>query len=48
MSMYFGTACFVLCAMHCVNGTELVTVVSILAGMYKAANVVDKKMGGAG
>lgn len=48
MAMYFGTACFLLCWLHCMNGGETVTVVSLLSAFYKASNVIDKKLGGAG
>jgi len=48
LTMYFGTALFALCFFHRVSGGECVEGVAILAGLYKAANVIDKKMGGAG
>lgn len=48
MAMYFGTACFILCYTNHMSGSETVAVVTILAGLYKAANVIDKKLGGAG
>jgi hypothetical protein len=48
LAVYFGSACFALCWGHRMSGGECVTVVSILAGLYKASNVIDKKLGGAG
>lgn len=48
MAIYFGSACFGLCATHCMTGGETVTVISLLSVFYKTANVVDKKLGGAG
>lgn len=37
-----------LCWFHCMSGAEWVTAQSIILGLYKAANVIDKKLGGAG
>jgi hypothetical protein len=48
VTIYFGTVCFALCWFGRLNGTECVTVVSILAGLYKVSNVADKRLGGAG
>jgi len=48
ITLYFGSACFVLCWFHRMDGAELVTAVTVLAGLYKAANVADKRLGGAG
>lgn len=48
IAIYFGTAIFLLCYLHRVSGGECITGVGILAGLYKAANVIDKKFGGAG
>jgi hypothetical protein len=48
LAMYFGTGCFVLCYTGHMAGTEVVGAISILAGLYKWSNVVDKKNGGAG
>jgi hypothetical protein len=43
MAMYFGTAMFVLCYLGRLTGTECVTSVGILAGLYKVANLADAK-----
>jgi hypothetical protein len=48
ITIYFGTAVFVLCWYDHMTGTQVVEAVAILAGLYKAANVIDKKLGGAG
>jgi len=38
----------ILCWYHCLNGVDWTTAQGIILGLYKAANVVDKKLGGAG
>lgn len=48
VTLLFGVACFWLCYEGRMSGSETVTVVSILSALYKASNVVDKKLGGAG
>jgi hypothetical protein len=48
LAMSFGFACFFLCYTDHMSGTETVTVVSLLSALYKASNVIDKKLGGAG
>ena len=45
----FASACAgVLCWYGHLSGGEWVTAQSIILGLYKAANIVDKKLGGAG
>ena len=48
LAMFCATNCFALCWGGHLSGSETVTVVSILTALYKAANVVDKRLGGAG
>lgn len=48
VTMFFGAACFVLCWYSHMTGGEVVTAVSVLSALYKAANIYDKKNGGAG
>jgi hypothetical protein len=48
LAMTLGVGCLLLCAFGRMSGSETVTVVSILSALYKAANVVDKRLGGAG
>lgn len=48
LAMTLGVGCLWLCACGHMTGGETVTAVSILSALYKAANVVDKKFGGAG
>lgn len=48
MAMYFGTAVFVLCYTGHMQSSHTVAAISILAALYKAANVTDKRLGGAG
>lgn len=48
VTMFFGTSCFMLCGLNHMSGGEVVTVVSLLSALYKAANIIDKKNGGAG
>lgn len=48
LAMSFGAAIFVLCWFHRVSGGECVTAVGMLAALYKASNIVDKRLGGAG
>lgn len=43
VAMYFGTWCFILCLLHCMGGVETATCVATLAGLYKWANVAEKK-----
>lgn len=38
----------VLCWNHCISGADWVTATSLILGLYKVSNVVDKKLGGAG
>lgn len=38
----------VLCWYSHVSGSEWVAAQSLILGLYKAANIVDKKLGGAG
>lgn len=40
IAMYFGTACFILCLMHRMSGSETVTAVSVITALYKAANIM--------
>lgn len=50
----FFLACFasicagVLCWYWRLTGTEWVTAQTVILGLYKAANIIDKKLGGAG
>lgn len=37
-----------LCWFSHITGSEWVTAQSLILGLYKAANVIDKKLGGAG
>lgn len=37
-----------LCAFHCLSGGEWVAAQGLILGLYKAANVIDKRLGGAG
>ena len=46
MAMYFGTAIFFLCWLKRVSGEECVTAVAALSGLYKAAAVATKLLGG--
>jgi len=39
---------FVLAAAHLLSGSEWVTVVTLILSVHGAANVTDKKLGGAG
>lgn len=39
---------FILCLKHCMSGGDFVACQSLILGLYKAANVIDKKLGGAG
>lgn len=48
LAMCLGHGCLLLCWGGHMTGAETVTVVSILSGLYKAANVIDKRLGGAG
>lgn len=48
LAMTLGVGCLLLCAYGRMSGGETVTVVSLLSALYKAANIVDKKFGGAG
>lgn len=44
-----GSICAsLLCWDFHLSGAEWVTAQSIILGLYKAANIIDKKMGGAG
>lgn len=47
-ALFCAANVFALCWGHRMSGGQTVTVVSILAALYKAANVVDKRLGGAG
>lgn len=47
-TMFCAANVFALAWGHRLMGGETVTLVSILAALYKAANVIDKKLGGAG
>lgn len=45
----FASVCaVVLCWFGRLHGGEWVTAQSIILGLYKTANIVDKKLGGAG
>lgn len=45
----FASLCaMALCWWHRLTGGEWVTAQSLILGLYKAANIVDKKLGGAG
>lgn len=44
LAMYFGTACFALCYLGRMTGTECVTAVTVLAGLYKVANLAGEKL----
>lgn len=48
LAMFCATNCFALAWGGHLSGSETVTVVSILAALYKASNIVDKRLGGAG
>lgn len=37
-----------LCWFHCISGGEWVAAQSLILGLYKVSNVVDKRLGGAG
>jgi hypothetical protein len=45
LASFAGT---MLCWFHCLSGSEWVTAQSLILGLYKASNVIDKKLGGAG
>lgn len=48
LATFASVSAGVLCWYHCLSGGEWVTAQSLILGLYKAANVVDKKFGGAG
>jgi len=48
LAMYFGTAIFALCYVGRVTSGDCIIAVTVLAGLFKAANVLDKRLGGAG
>lgn len=48
LAMFCAANAFALCWGHRLSGGETVTVVSVLAALYKAANIIDKRLGGAG
>lgn len=45
VTMYFGTACFLLCYLGHLSGGDCVAAVGILSGLYKAANIIDGRKG---
>ena len=48
LAAFASVSAGVLCWSGHVSGGEWVTAQSIILGLYKAANIVDKKLGGAG
>jgi hypothetical protein len=48
MAVGCGVASFVLAWKGVVSGSEWVAVTSLVLGIHGAANVIDKKLGGAG
>lgn len=45
VTVYFGSAVFLLCAFGKLSGSELVTAIIALAGVYSGANVMQKRGG---
>lgn len=48
LAAFASVSAGVLCWYGHVSGGEWVTAQSIILGLYKAANIVDKRLGGAG
>lgn len=48
VAVLFGLGSMFLCYTSHMTGGECVAALTFFAGLYKAANVIDKKMGGAG
>lgn len=48
VTIFFGTCCFALCAYGRMSSGDTMAAVGILSGLYKASNVIDKRLGGAG
>lgn len=48
LACFFALASVALCLYKCISGAEWVTTVGLVLGVHGAANVVDKKFGGAG
>jgi hypothetical protein len=45
IAMYFGTACFGLCYANRLTSHDTMLSVTVLAGLYKAANVLSSRYG---
>lgn len=48
LACFFAAGSFTLTLLGHLSGTEWVSVVTLILGVYGTANVVDKKLGGAG
>jgi hypothetical protein len=48
LAVWSSIGAFVLAWVHILSGHEWVMTQSLIAGMFKAANVMDKKLGGNG
>jgi len=48
LAMFCAANCFALAWGGKLTGGETVTVVSIVCALFKAANVIDKRLGGSG